>query len=186
MSNHDYSKFEQASPPPGGNIMARIAGLARDQLHAEARVLRLEAELKEAKETLRHISENQMPTLLEEAGQAEDITVDGMKIKVATAIRGSIPKATQEQAFDWLEEHGHERLIKRQFTIDFGKEEDKWADKFERDCAQRKKPLHLKRKKTVHAQTLVAFVRGQLEDGIAIPMNVFGVHRQRFTKVTVK
>lgn len=184
---HDYGEYEdEPATEVGDNILARLGGLARDQVHAEARVERLTEEMKQAKEALRHISEHQIPTLMEEAGQAEDITVDGVRIRLKTAIRGSIPKATENTAFAWLEKHGHERLIKRQFTIDFGKEEDKWADKFERDCSRRKKQLTMKRKKTVAPQTLQAFVRTQLEEGVAIPMDVFGVHRQRFTKVEVK
>jgi len=186
--DYDYSDFEKKEDPvpAGANVLARIGGVARDQLHAEARVAQLTADLKEAKETVRHLSENIMPELLDEAGQSEDIVVEGMRIKIATAIRGSIPAGNEAKAFGWLEEHGHGNLIKRQFTIDFGKDDDKWADKFERDMAQRKKALNSKRKKTVHPQTLVSFIKGQLEEGTNIPMDTFGVHRQRFTKVTVK
>lgn len=184
---YDYSDYEDAAkPPPGDNILARLGALAADQLQAEARVAQLEADLKQGKEDLRDICENKLPALMEEAGQAEELTVSGIKIAIKTAIRGSIPKGKEAPAFAWLEKNGHERIIKRQFTIDFGKEEDKWADKFERDCAQRKKPLHLKRKKTVAPQTLQAFVRGQLEEGVAIPMDTFGVFRQKFAKVETK
>ena len=167
------------------NLMTRLGGLAADQAHAEARVARLESELKEAKEGLRVISEVQMPALMEEAGMEEFSTSDGVKIKIATTIRGSIPANTQQEAFAWLEEHGHERLIKREFKIDFGKDEEKWADKFERDLAQRKKPLNVKRKKAVNPQTLQAFVREQLEEGVNFPMSTFGVYRQTFSKVTI-
>ena len=183
---YDYSEYKEEPPKAGDNILSRIAGKARDQLHAEARVAQLTEELKQAKESLRYISENQLPKLMENAEHSEDITVDGINIKIKEAIRGSIPKATELVAFKWLEDNGHERLIKRQFIIEFGKEEDKWANKFERDCAQRKKALNLKRKKSVHPGTLQAFVRSQLEEGVAIPMNEFGVFRQRFAKVVTK
>lgn len=183
----NYDEFRDVAMVVGDNMMARISGLAGDQAHAEARVLSLSEELKEAKEIVRHISENQMPELMEEAGMEEFTTSDGLvRIQIKGVIRGSIPKATEEVAFKWLEEHGDGELIKRQFTIDFGKGDDKWADKFERDLRQRKRPLNVRRKKAVHPQTLVAFVRERLEQGIPIPMNVFGVHRQRFSKVTVK
>jgi len=184
--SYDYSDFKEDAVPAGANILARIGGIARDQLHAEARVEQLTADLANAKEALRHISENLLPTIMDEAGQSEDITVDGMAVQIKTAIRGNIPKGKEAPAFAWLEKHGHANLIKRQFTIDFGKDDEKWADKFERDCAKRKKPLNSKRKRTVAAPTLQAFVRGQLEEGTAIPMETFGVHRQRFAKVKVK
>ena len=187
MSNtYDYSDYRDDRVEPGANILARLSGLVDDQLHAEARVARLEQELQQAKETLRHISENQLPALMEEAQMDAFTTQSGAVVKIDQRIRGSIPKATEAQAFAWLEEHGHERLIKRQFVVEFGKEEDKWADKFERDLAQRKRPLAVKRKKTVAPQTLQSFVRGQLEEGVVIPMDTFGVFRQRFAKVKVK
>lgn len=183
---YDYSNFKDDKIPAGANILARLGGIARDQLHAEARVEQLTKELQAAKEALRHISENVMPTIMDEAGQADNISVDGIKITIRTAIRGSIPKRNEVKAFTWLEKHGHARIIKRQFVIDFGKDDDRWANKFERDLAQRKRPLNTKRKKTVHPNTLQAFVKGQLEEGTAIPMDTFGVFRQRFATVVVK
>lgn len=185
-SAYDYSEFEKKAAPVGDNMLARLAGLAADQAHAEARVTRLDEELKQAKETLRHIAENQMPELMEEVGMETFATTDGLEIKIGSKIRGSIPAASAPAAFKWLEENGHERLIKRTFTIDFNKDEEKWANKFERDLAQRKKPLAVKRKKAVNPQTLCAFVRGQLEEGVAIPMDTFGVYRQRFSTVKIK
>lgn len=183
---HDYSAYANEDVPMGGNIMARLGGLAAEQLQVEARVMTLEAELKQTKETLRHICENKMPTLMEEAGQEDCTVTGGIRIKIKSIIRGSIPANNAKEAFTWLEDNGNGNLIKREFKIDFGKDDDKWADKFERDLKQRKKPLNVKRKKAVHPGTLQAFVREQLEMGVPIPMDVFGVYRQNYSSVTVK
>ena len=182
---HDYSAYKE-KPVVGDNMLATLAGLANDQLQVEARIARLESELDEAKVELRQISENQIPELMETAGIEDFTTRDGVKINITEKIMGSIPKATQPQAFLWLEENGQERLIKRQFVIDFGKDDEKWASKFERDLAQRKRPLNSKCKRAVNPQTLQAFVREQLAKGVAIPMDTFGVFRRRASKVTVK
>ncbi len=183
----DYSEYLD-DEPVGENLMARIEGLAQDQLSADTRVANLDDQLTEAKAVLRRICEVSLPLLLEEAGLhlSTITTPSGITVKVSEAIRGSIPKGKEEPAFKWLEENNNGKLIKRTFAIEFGKEEEKWADKFERDCAQRKKPLNIKRKKGVHPQTLQSFVRQQLDAGKHIPMDVFGVYRQRFTKVSVK
>lgn len=184
---YDYSAFKDDEIPVGANLLARISGLAADQLQAEARVLQLTEDLKQAVEHLRHIAENQMPQLMEEAGGMDHFsTREGLEVKIKTAIRGSIPKANETEAFEWLEDNDHAELIKRNFIIDFGKAEEKWADKFERDLAQRKKPLNVKRKRTVNANTLKAFVKTALEDGVPIPMDVFGVFRQNFATVKLK
>lgn len=184
---YDYSEF-QGEDHIGGNLMARIEGLAQDQMDAETRVANLEEQLTEAKATLKNLAETKMPNLLDEAdlGESEIVTPAGHKIKMHEAIRGSIPKGNEEKAFKWLEDNKNGKLIKRTFAIEFGKDQEKWADKFERDCAQRKKPLNIKRKKGVNTNTLQAFIKKSLEDGMDIPLDVFGAYRQRFAKIKMK
>ena len=185
MDQFDYSEFEGEADisSVGANARARLEGLAQDLLGAEALVVSLEEQVKEAKEALRDVKERRLPDLMDELGSVVFETPDGVVIKIAEAIRGSIPAANAEQAFAWLEEHGHGALVKRTITVEFGKGEEQWADRFERDCARRKKPLNLARRRGVHPQTLQAFVRGQLEEGVDVPMDTFGVFRQRFAKV---
>ncbi len=187
QSEHDYSDFQQEDAI-GGNLMSRIEGLAQEQLDAEARVAALEEQLAEAKAVALSIKEHKLPDLLDSAdlGESTITTPAGHIIKMGEAIRGSIPKGKEQPAFDWLENNKNGRLIKRTFTIEFGKGDEAWADKFERDCARRKRPLNLKRKQGVHPQTLQAFVRQQLDEGVKIPMETFGVYRQRFASVKVK
>ncbi len=184
--NHDYSEWE--SQEPGGNLMARIEGLAQEQLDAEARVEVLELQLAEAKAASVLVSEKKLPELLEEAqlGKSKIVTPKGFVIKLAEAIRGSIPKGNEEKAHKWLEDNDNGGLIKRTVTIDFNKDQESWAAKFMRDCAQRKKPLNLKIKRAVHASTLRAFIKSALKEGTPIPLDVFGAYRQQFTSVKVK
>lgn len=184
---YDYSEFK-SDEPVGENLMARIQGLAQEQIAAETRIASLDEQLAEAKAALRNVKEVQLPELLDEAELGDSIitTPAGYKVQLGVAIRGSIPKVMESKAFLWLEEHENGKLIKRTFAIEFGKGDETWANKFERDCAQRKRPLNIKRKKGVHPQTLQSFVRQQLDEGVDFPMDLFGVFRQRFAKVTVK
>jgi hypothetical protein len=186
-ADFDYSDF-QSPDDVGDNLMARIQGLAQDHMDAEARVASLEAQVTEAKAVLRDITEKKLPDLLDEAdlGESTITTPAGHQVKLGTAIRGSIPKGKEQPAFDWLDKTKNGKLIKRTFTIEFGKGDEAWANKFERDCAKRKKPLNLKRKMGVNTNTLQAFIKQQLEDGVDIPLDIFGAYRQRFAKVTLK
>ncbi len=185
--NYDYGEFAD-DEDIGGNLMARIEGLATDFIAAETRVANLEAQLVEAKASVRLIEEKSLPDLLDEAQLSDSkiSTPSGLEVSMSEVIRGSIPKGNEEPAFAWLEKYKHGALIKRKFVIEFGKDQEKWANKFQRDCAQRKRSLNLKRSKSVNPQSLCAFVRGQLKEGIDIPMKTFGVFRQRFAKVKVK
>ncbi len=184
--SHDYSEFQSSSP--GDNLMARLEGLAQEQLDAEARLSSLEAQVDEAKAVVRRIKENDLPNLLDEAqlGDSKIVTPNGIEIAMKEEIRGSIPKGKEKPAHDWLEENDNGGLIKRTVTITFSKDEESWAAKFARDCANRKKPLNLEIKRAVHISTLRSFVKECMANGIPIPLQTFGVFRQRFTKVKVK
>ncbi len=186
MTEHDYTEYKDG---PGDNMLAAIVGLARDQKAAELEVARLETDLKKAKERLVDISEHQLPDLMDKAELGDFTTKEGITIEIDERIRASIAKQDlkrQAAAFNWLESNGHEGLIKRQFVIEFNRDDERWANKFERDLRQRKKPLNVKRKKEVHSSTLVSFVKEQLGQGVQIPLKTFGVMRQRFAKVGTK
>lgn len=182
MSDFDYTDH---LPKVGDNILAVIAGVALEQKQAELEVARLEEALKAAKEALRSISEDRLPALMDDAKQTELVTTDGIKIKVKTTVRGSIPKGNSDPALKWLEDNGHANLIKRSFDIVFGKDDEAWAKKFQTDLDKRKKKLNYKIERGVHPQTLQAFVRGQLEEGAidADGMQVLGVFEQRLTSL---
>lgn len=169
----------------GNNAMERLQGLAEQQAAAVLRVETITQELKEAKANLQSIAEVELPDLMDELGIAEFKTSAGYDIKVTENIRGSIPKKTEADAFAWLDENGYEKLIKRQFQIEFGKNEEEWAGKFEEELTKHDRPLHIKKKRTIHPQTLWAFVSSELKEGTEIPMELFGVYRQRIAKIKV-
>jgi len=184
---HDYSEFEDESDSKiGDNVLGSLHSIAKDYLLAERAVEHFESELDAAKARFRILKEQTLPKALEDAGNLEDITIDGLKIEREIKLRGSIPADKKAEAFEWLEENGHGKLIKRKFTIEFGKDEETWANKFQKDCEKRKKALAMKRDKAVHPSTLVAFLKSELESGTDIPLETFGVFRQNFAKVTAK
>lgn len=185
MTTHDYSQFEQETPR-SDTLLKRLSQLAKDQVAAETLIANLEAQMIEAKAALRFITDDKIPTTLDELGLEDFTTTDGIKVEVKEKLRGSIPKGKEGPAFKWLDDHDQGNLIKRQFMIEFGKGDEGWANKFEGDLKKRKKPLNVARKMAVHPSTLQAFIKSQLEAGVDIPLDVFGVYRQRSSKVTIK
>ena len=176
----DYSDFQEG---PGEGQLAELSKLADQQADAEREVARLEAELAKAKDRHRSISEQELPAMMDELGMEEFKTTSGIKIKVAEIIRASIPKARAEEAFTWLDENGHASIIKRLFAVSFGRHEEKWARKFAADLRRRKRELIVADIKKVESSTLRAFVKAQLEEGVDLPMELFGVFRQRVSKI---
>lgn len=180
MTSHDYSAYQ---PEADSNILTQIKYAALKQKQLQEKVNALENALKTAKAELAHYTEKTFPDLMDVAGQKQLTTMDGIKITVKEKIRAHIAADQQAQAFAWLDENGHSNIIKRQFLIDFNKDEEAWAKKFETDLKRRKRPLHVKRKSGIHAATLSAFCRELLENGVDFPQKLFGLHRQRYTHI---
>ena len=166
------------------NALTQIKETAEQQEQAEVAVEKATEELSIAKKEFVRISEKVFPDLLNSLEMTEDLTVAGLRVQLAEKLRGSIPVKHRDEAIKWLTRKGHGDIVKRQIVIEFSKDEEKWADKFMRDCAQRKKQLNMQVKRTVHPQTLQAWCREMLEEGEEFPMELFGVFLQTFTKVS--
>jgi len=178
-----YAAFK---PEVGDNIIKQISATAVDLKDAQALVAALEEQMKEAKANVVHLGEKILPDLMDTAEMTSFTTKEGIVVTVSERIRATIPAKTQKDALDWLIDNNENGIIKRQFTIEFGRDDNQWADKFERDMAQRKKALPCKRKSSVHPQTLAKTITTMLADGVDVPMELFGAFRQRFSTVKVK
>lgn len=158
------------------NALGELSKLADDQAQAASRVAELEKQLETAREELRDISERRLPEKMDELGMEEFKTTTGLKIKIKEVVRASIPKPRQGEAFHWLRTNGFGGLIKRAVAVKFGKGQDDVAEKLAHDLAEK---YEVEDNASVHPSTLKAFVSEQLTDGREIPLDLFGVHRQR-------
>lgn len=161
--------------------LSQLSNLASLQADVEAQMADLEAELNRARETHKDLSERQIPELMDNIGIEEFKTNTGLKISIAETIRASIPKAKAPLAFAWLREKGHAALIKRAISVSFGRGEEAAADEFAQKLTD--EAVEYGDKSAVHPSTLSAFVREQLAEGEEIPIDLFGVHRQRASKI---
>jgi len=180
----DYSAYVDR---PTDDLFARLAALADKQTEAQLSVVRAEIALKEAQEALRKVSEEELPEFMQNVIGAKEITLrDGRKVEVGEVVRAGITKARQAEAFKWLRENGHKRLIKHIIKLEFTKGEDEKATTLTE--LLKKHGYEADDAESVHAQTLGAFVREKLEEG-TLPdeaLELLGVHRQNVAKITVK
>lgn len=179
---HDYSKFAD-DETPGDNLLAQISVTAMEQLEAEAVVARLEEEFSVAKASLKDIAEVRLPELMEAARQEHIRTSDGLIVDMKEKIYATIPKKAQLLAFKWLEDNNLGDIIKRKFTIEFNKDEEDWAKKFEQELKDYERPLAVKREKSVHSGTLAKTIRELLDEGVPVPMGTLGAYRRKTTTV---
>jgi hypothetical protein len=179
----DYSEYTQQERPQ--SQLKVLSDLAEEQRRIEKEIANTEEVLKKLNEALQAVSEVRLPEMMEDLNLKEFKTRSGLVVTLGENIFASISKDNAPLAFDWLDDNGFSKLIKRAFIVKFGKEEEKWANKFAADLRRRKKPVNVEEKKEVHHSTLKAFVKEELTNGRDVPTELFGVHRQMVTKVTV-
>lgn len=183
MSEFDeYAEY--AKPQLGDNLLAHIAQTAREAVELQARIERIQQELTQAQNELKLITESTLPELMETAGQKKLTTIDGIEIDVRDVVRASLPKARTLEAVKWLREAGHGGIVKNELKVDFGREEDKVANRAQK--ALEKLGLMPQRKLSVHTQTLGALVRELLADGKECPLELLGAHIQKTAMLTIK
>lgn len=174
--------LDYVQPTTSGGELTQLTQLAEQQASAQAKVSDLEAQLNKAREELRDIAERQVPELMDQIGVSEFKTATGLKIKIDETIRASIPKAKAPLAFAWLKQNGHAAMIKRVVSVAFGKGEDERAEALREKLAS---DFPVEDNASVHPSTLAAFVREKLREGEEVPLDLFGVHRQRVSKIEV-
>lgn len=174
----DLIPLEDAKPLSDNEIKS-VVELARQQWQLEKDIERLQAELEEKKRELDAISLKELPQLMTELGIRGQTMSDGTELELKEEVYGTITGEKAPLAFKWLEDHEHGDLIKRQFTILFGRDDEAWAKKFTRDLAQRKRPLNSSVKRAVHPQTLNKWLREMIKEGKSFPEELFGVHRRK-------
>jgi len=178
----DYGE-DSRSPIIGGNMQKALTDAADKHEALEAEIAELELLLETSKTALKELSTNTIPQIMD--GMMGEFRLDdGRVLEIGEKVRASIAGEKAGPAVEWLDDNGHSDIVKRQFIIQFNRNDEAWAKKFEADLRKRKKPLNVVRKHTVHPQTLEAFVREQLGEGVALPIDTFGIYRQKTSKVT--
>lgn len=179
----DYTEFQER---PGDNLLSAISGLADELQTARERLAELEEHVKQAKENVKRLEERELPELMDEARMSSCETKSGLQVDVEEVVSAALSKGRKGEALAWLDEHGHQDLIKRSFNISFTRDEQSWARQFVGQLRRRKRPLHVEEQHVVAPATLSAWVRQQLERGEEVPHEIFGVHRFRRARVTRK
>ncbi|MEN8703163.1 MAG: hypothetical protein ABF286_03280 [Polaribacter sp.] len=137
--------------------------------------------LKEQQEESRRLSEEVVPTLMQQAGVSKLTLDDGTSVEVSPYYYAKIQEAKKEEAFRWLRENNYGDLIKNNLSVSFGKGEDSNAVKLKTELES--KGLVVDQKQDVHWQTLRGFVKEQIEKNKTIPSETFGLYIANRTKI---
>lgn len=160
-----------------------IQQLAVALLLAQRSVEGIEDELKQAKERVRMLAEESIPSAMQEIGLTEFKLDTGEKVTVKADVYASIPAARKTEAFEWLDAHGFGSLIKTGVSVQFGRGEMDNASELYDDLMLKGMTPELKQ--DVNAQTLKAWLREQLEEGLPdLPLDLFGARPVDIAKIT--
>lgn len=185
MAEQAIPDYSADLPAPSSDKLEQLTKLAEHQQELEERAAQKEEEHKAAKALLRDVAEQQIPPLMAECNLKTFTTASGITVKVEEDLRVSVPKKNVPQCMAWLEGNGLASIIKRAFTIRFGRDDERWANKFERDCKQRKKPLDIERTRKVESSTLKKNLNQLREQGVDVPLKLFGAYEQKVSKISV-
>lgn len=173
--------FEEFLDAPTDSVMVQVNDAVKRLSVAQSASLEAEADSKVKKAELKQIQEVELPNLLESAGLKSCETLDGKKVNVSEYIRANIPDDKELDAFLWLEDNGHGDIIKDQVTVSYGKGNDDLASELEEFLM--KQGADYARKRGVHHSTLSSLIKELLEEGVPVPLDLFGAFRQRIAKV---
>lgn len=132
-----------AELPTDPDRLTRIGQAVAKMGRLELEVEDLERQLSEAKRKLNYYSEKVVPEMMAEAGTDRIRTTAGFDVEVVDVVHASFPKdpARQAPAFAYLTATGCDGLVKRQFTVSFGRDSTEWAEKFARVVAPKKEDV---------------------------------------------
>lgn len=179
---------------PASNELGAIADMAQRMSGLENEINRLQEILKQKKQDLKMLAEQDLPDLMQELNIKNFTLSNGAKVEVKDVIQASIPSqgaidrakdedakqgliALQQQCFDWLRENNLGDLIKSNVEVQFGRDEDEACNEFTEELRARK--LYYKRAVGVHPQSLNATFRERLSEGKEVPVELFRVFMGR-------
>ena len=142
-----------------------------------------EQNIKALKEKQRKLSEEEIPTFLQEKGLTSIRLNNGTEVSVSEDIKPGVLVANRPFCYQWLRDNGFGDLIKNIVSVNFGMGEDKDAINLKKQIEEL--GLACAEKEDVYYQTLKAFVGEQHRKGVNLP-DEFGVHVANVTKIVRK
>lgn len=169
---------EQESATP--KTLAELSAIADAMQQRKGEVDRLEDKLKQAKEELRKIQEEVLPTAMQDANVP--LFVFGDKtIKLAEKYYCSVPAKRKGEIIAALREDGYSDMISNVLTVEIDKGKDNAAAALAETAAEMGfEPV---RAEDVNTGSLKALLKRRVDDGEDIDLSFYGAHRRMIAEV---
>ena len=154
--------------------LSSIGALAKRAKELEKEIKDLEDIVDERKSQYRKLLEETIPGMLAELGMKSFKMADGSTVDVKPFYSASIKEENRAQAFEWLRQHGYDDIIKNTVSVRFGRNEDRLCEGLLAQLRSQGFPVEHAQK--VESQTLKAWVREMVEQGVEFPTELFGAY----------
>lgn len=149
-------------------------------------VAQAEVSLKAAKEAFEKTEREDLPLLMQEIGMSSFKLEDGTSIEISPEVQCSITEENRARAHQWLVQNGFGGLIKTMVVTEFGRGEIEEAAKYQKLVVESFPDRIPFVKDAVHASTLKAFVKEQIEkEDSTLPKELFSVYQFNKAKITL-
>ncbi len=181
MANEDA----ESNVAPSDEGKASVARLAARLSALDDEVATLDEALKAKKKEKQRVEEQDLPEAMDAIGMSEFKLTTGEKITVKTFYTANITAEKKDEAFAWLDAHGHGGIIKTEVSVAFGRGDLELARKFEEYCRSfEDMAVQPAFEQSVFWSTLRKFVEEQITAQNELDQDLFGVYIGR--KATVK
>jgi hypothetical protein len=174
MMEEDFEKTLSSVETLDNAGLDTVAGLARKIKQQQDKVERLDRELKDEKQALLKLTDEDLPSTMADLGLSKFSLDDGSTVAVIATYGASILVKDRPAAYDWLRDNGFDDIIKNVISCQFGRGEDDQASAFHAFASQQGYPTN--QNESIHASTLKAFVKERIETGEDFPHTLFGAY----------
>jgi hypothetical protein len=183
MSNFIFDEMSKDASQEIGSekSLKDLSELASEIRELESKISERENELNEEKRNYRRLTEEILPSKMEELGISEFKLADGSKITLSRFYSAKITEENRQACFNWLEQNGLGDVIKNTVTANFGRGEDDTANSLANRLES--EGFTTLTKKWVEPMTLKAVVKEQVESGNDLPLETFNVYIGQKVKV---
>jgi hypothetical protein len=162
--------------------LKRATKLAEIMVMQASRVMILTEELKAATASLLKTQRVDLPELMKEVGLTGLTMANGDRIEIKEDVQCGITEVKHDRAMQWLIDHNFGGIVKTSVQVEFDR--GGVADAVALAAKLQEEGLPACAIEKVHAATLKAFIKEQLENGQDLPFDLFGIVPFSFAKLT--
>lgn len=167
---------------PSDNEMEELSNLVQQLVEIRERIENGEQHLKDLKKIEVKLSQESVPSKMDEIGFTSVTIPNGRKIAYNPFYGGKIKPESEDLAFDWIEENGHGGVIKGALSVEYRRPQRDEAIALK--AALKEQGWDSTIKLSVHHSTFRALAKEVIEEGGVFPPDLFDIFMGR--KTTIK